>query len=96
MKSFYLQSSLNIPLVVSKLCPGQESGRTDKAATICSYGFGAMSRTKFKVKKNKGQKITKGKAELRLFCTALLFNEIYLPTNFHVNISYSLRGMLID
>jgi hypothetical protein len=39
MRSIYLQSFMLIPLVVSKLCPGQEKGtdgRMDKAATICS------------------------------------------------------------
>jgi hypothetical protein len=41
--SIYLQSFMLIPIVVSKLCSGQENrtdgrtyGRTDKAATICS------------------------------------------------------------
>jgi hypothetical protein len=29
----------------------------------------------------------------RVFSTALLYNEIYLPTNFHVDISYSFRVM---
>jgi hypothetical protein len=43
IRSINLQSFMLIPLVVSKVCPGQEKrtdgrtdGRTDKAATICS------------------------------------------------------------
>jgi hypothetical protein len=51
-----------------------------------------MSQTKFKVE-NEQRAITPkiGKIELWFFCTALLFNEIYLPTEFHVDISYSIR-----
>jgi hypothetical protein len=41
-----------------------------------------MSGTKFKVKK----KITKGKnTKKRFFGTALLSNELYIPTKFHVD-----------
>jgi hypothetical protein len=43
--------------------------------------------------KNKQRAIIKkiGKAELRFVCTAQLFNEIYLPTQFNDDISYSFR-----
>jgi hypothetical protein len=34
-----------------------------------------------------------GNTELWFFCTALLSNEIYLPTKFHVVISYTFRVM---
>jgi hypothetical protein len=34
-----------------------------------------------------------GKTELWFFCTAILPNEIYLPTKFHVDISYKFRAM---
>jgi hypothetical protein len=34
-----------------------------------------------------------GKEELRFLCTAILLNEIYLPTKFHVDTSYSFRVM---
>jgi hypothetical protein len=34
-----------------------------------------------------------GKAELRFLCTTHLLNEIYLPTKFHVDTSYSFRVM---
>jgi hypothetical protein len=34
-----------------------------------------------------------GKEELHFFCTALQMNKIYLPTKFHVDISYSFRVM---
>jgi hypothetical protein len=45
--------------------------------------------------KNKERAITPklGKAELQFLCTALLSNEMYLPTKFHVDIFYSFRVM---
>jgi hypothetical protein len=45
--------------------------------------------------KKEQRKITPklGKAELWFLCTAHLLNEIYLPTKFHVDISYHLRVM---
>jgi hypothetical protein len=51
-----------------------------------------MSQTKFK---NEQRAITPklGKAELRFFCTALLSNEINLPTKFHVDTSNGFRFM---
>jgi hypothetical protein len=48
-----------------------------------------MFRTKFIVKKKpKGNNSKIRKARI---CTALLFNEIYRPTKFHVDISYTFR-----
>jgi hypothetical protein len=45
--------------------------------------------------KNEQRAITSklGKAELRFLSTALLPNEVYLPTKFHVDISNSFRVM---
>jgi hypothetical protein len=45
--------------------------------------------------KNEQRAITPkvGKAKLRFFYTALLFNEINLPTKFHVDISNGFRLM---
>jgi hypothetical protein len=53
-----------------------------------------MSRTTSK-SKNKQRAITPelGKAELWFLCTAHLPIEIYLPTKFHVDISYSFTTM---
>jgi hypothetical protein len=59
-----------------------------------SHTFRVMSRTKFKCKNNQRAIIQKlDTAELWFLCTANLLNEIYLPTGFHVDTSYSLRVM---
>jgi hypothetical protein len=42
---------------------------------------------------NKGQTLQNTKRQSYVFSTALLLIEIYLPTTFHVDISYTLRVM---
>ena len=53
-----------------------------------------MHQTKFKYKK-KQRPITQrlNKQELRLMCTALPLDEIYLPTKFHNHSNYSFGDM---
>ena len=53
-----------------------------------------MLRTKFKYENNQRAIIKKlSKQELRFMCTALLLDEIYLPTKFHNHSKYSFGDM---
>jgi hypothetical protein len=59
-----------------------------------SYGFRVMSETTSKCKNEQRAITTKfDKTEFKFLCTAYQPIEIYLPTNFHVDISYSFRVM---
>jgi hypothetical protein len=51
---------------------------------------GQMSKSKYKQRAITSKQ---GKAELWFFRIALLPNETYLPTKFHVDISYNFRVM---